>query len=88
MPGCHSYEDTMLQVQADAERASIPYRWWLLDSWFHALSGPECWEGTPEQVGAIFPHGLRWLYNASGGLTVGVHWSSSFGTVFKTPARS
>lgn len=78
----------MLQVQADAERASIPYRWWLLDSWFHALSGPECWEGTPEQVGAIFPHGLRWLYNASGGLTVGVHWSSSFGTVFKTPARS
>jgi hypothetical protein len=79
MPGCHSYEDTLLQVQNDAEQAGIPYRWWLMDSWFHALSGPEFFDGTPAQVGALFPHGLHWLYNASKGVTVGVHWSSSFG---------
>ena len=79
MPSCHTYEDTLLQVQDDAERVGLPYRWWLIDSWWHAMSGEECWEGTVEQVGALFPHGLRWLYNRSKGMSFGAHWSSSFG---------
>ena len=78
MPGCHTYEDTLLQMQRYAEEAGIPYRWWLLDSWWHAFDSNRFFEDTPEQVGALFPRGLRYLFNASNGMAVGVHWSSSF----------
>ena len=78
MPGCHTYEDTLLQVQSYAQRAGIPYRWWLIDSWWYAFDDGRLFEDSPVQVGTLFPHGLRWLYNQSQGMAVGAHWSSSF----------
>ena len=44
MPNCHTYEDTLLQVHAYAEAAGIPYRWWLIDSWWHAFDNGDYFE--------------------------------------------
>jgi hypothetical protein len=78
MPNCHTYEDTILQVHAYAEAANIPYRWWLIDSWWHAFDNGKYFEDVPAQVGQLFPHGLAWLYKQLGEQTFGAHWSSTF----------
>jgi hypothetical protein len=68
----------------DAAARSIPYRWWLIDSWWHAYdaagssqSPTRLFEDRPEQVGAVFPAGLHALYNATA-RPFGAHWSSQF----------
>ena len=58
MPGCHTYEDTLLHVQAYAKEAGIPYRWWLIDSWWHAFDNNTYFEDIPAQVGTLFPSGV------------------------------
>jgi hypothetical protein len=78
MPGCHTYEDSLLQMHAYAKSAGIPYRWWLIDSWWHAFDDGEYFEDVPAQVGQLFPHGLAWLYKQMGEQTFGAHWSSTF----------
>ena len=77
MPGCSTYEDTLVQVKQYADSAGLPYRWWLIDSWWHAFDNNTYFEDTPAQVGQLFPRGLRWLYNQTG-LSFGAHWSSTF----------
>ena len=42
MPHCHTYENTLHQVYAYSQRAGIPYRWWLIDSWWHAFDNNTC----------------------------------------------
>ena len=78
MPGCKTYQDTLLQVQSYGERSGIPYRWWLIDSWWHAFDNNTYFEDIPAQVGALFPAGLKALYGSMGEQPFGAHWSSTF----------
>jgi sucrose-6-phosphate hydrolase SacC (GH32 family) len=78
MPGCHTYQDTLLQVQAYAKTAGIPYQWWLIDSWWHAFDNNTYFEDIPFQVGRLFPDGLKSLYQQLGNQPFGAHWSSTF----------
>ena len=85
LPGCRTYEDTMLAIDADATSRGLPYAWWLIDSWWHAYdreghaqSPTRFFEDVPDQVGSIFPSGLSSLYKSTRGRTYGAHWSSQF----------
>eukprot|EP01049_Picozoa_sp_SAG25_P014233 SAG25_NODE_2450_length_1596_cov_4.395458_1_plen_289_part_10 len=78
MPGCRTYEDTLVQVQKYAKRAGIPYNWWLIDSWWHAFDNNTYFEDKPAQVGALFPSGLAAVYRELDEQPFGAHWSSTF----------
>ena len=56
----------------------MPYRWWLIDSWWHAFDNNTFFEDIPAQVGTLFPSGLRDLYQKLGEQPFGAHWSSTF----------
>ena len=52
-------------MKSYADRVSIPYRHVLLDSWWYfkgANGGVSTWDAMP----SVFPHGLEYLYNATG----------------------
>lgn len=78
LPGCKTYEDTLLAVHADARLRGLNYSWWLIDSWWHAFDQDEYWEDVPQQVAQLFPHGLQWLSNTTE-MSFSAHWSSMFG---------
>lgn len=78
LPGCKTYEDTLLAVYADAAKRNISYSWWLIDSWWHAYDNESYFEDVPQQVSHLFPRGLKWLANATD-MSFSAHWSSKFG---------
>jgi len=56
-----SYEDTLLDVMADAKLRDIPYRYIQLDSWWYPQGkggGVVDWVATNKS----FPHGLEWFH--------------------------
>ena len=64
LPNCSNYEDTLLQVHDYSRRVGIPYRYYLLDSWWYGediYHGVSEWEDIPSLVGERFPHGLKYL---------------------------
>ena len=90
---CYTYEDNIKLVYSEGKKKKIPFKWILLDSWWHAYnnqSPPQnlkyslYFEDIDEQVGAIFPHGLKELQDFTN-TEFGAHWSSSFSP--KTPYR-
>ena len=60
-----TYEQTLLDVAADAKARGIPYKYMQLDSWWYPQGkggGVTQWEAKPE----VFPHGLEWLHEQLG----------------------
>ena len=48
--GCKSYSDTMVDVKRQADEVSLPYKWWLMDSWWYpkgSLNGVKTWDALP-----------------------------------------
>jgi hypothetical protein len=78
LPGCKTYEDTLLAVHADAGVRGVNYSWWLIDSWWHSYDQDEYWEDVPQQVAQLFPRGLQWLSDTTE-MSFSAHWSSMFG---------
>ena len=78
LPGCKTYEDTLLAVHVDARARGLNYSWWLIDSWWHAFDRNEYWEDVPQQVAQLFPRGLQWLADTMDA-SFSAHWSSMFG---------
>jgi hypothetical protein len=61
--GTSNYEETLLGVHEYAKQNSIPYKYWLLDSWWYYQSSEKLhavtnWTSRP----TVFPHGMRYLY--------------------------
>ncbi|KAG7342483.1 hypothetical protein IV203_007576 [Nitzschia inconspicua] len=66
-PVTSNMEETMIAVHNYSQAASIPYRYWLLDSWWYYKSsgqvkGVTNWTARPD----VFPHGLHYLYRQTG----------------------
>ena len=60
-----TYEQTLLDVVADARARGIPYRYIQLDSWWYPQGkggGVVSWTAKPD----VFPHGLAWLHEQLG----------------------
>jgi hypothetical protein len=65
-PFTHNMEETMTCVSQYAKALGIPYRYWLLDSWWYYKSNDKIravtdWTPRPD----VFPHGLHALYNTT-----------------------
>lgn len=62
-----NFEDTLLGVYNYSLKNHIPYRYLQYDDWFYPTAGPTSygatviWDAKP----SVFPHGLRFLYNAT-----------------------
>jgi len=57
-----NYEETMVDIKAYADKEGIPYRHWLMDSWWYFKGtggGVKNWTAMP----SIFPHGADYVYN-------------------------
>jgi hypothetical protein len=55
-----TYEQTLLDVVADAKARGIPYKYMQLDSWWYTQGrggGVVQWDAKP----TVFPHGLEWF---------------------------
>ena len=76
---CSTYEDTFHAVNKDALQRGLPFRWWLIDSFWHAYDTPPSshFEDVEAQVGKMFPSSLNDLHRRTA-MNVGAHWSSSF----------
>ena len=60
-----TYEQTLLDVMADARARDIPYQYVQLDSWWYTQGkggGVVSWTAKPD----VFPHGLAWLHEQLG----------------------
>ena len=60
-----TYEQTLLDVVADAKARGIPYRYMQLDSWWYTQGrggGVVNWTAKAE----VFPHGLAWFHERTG----------------------
>eukprot|EP00040_Diaphanoeca_grandis_P039050 m.258025 g.258025 ORF g.258025 m.258025 type:complete len:1139 (+) comp36016_c0_seq1:75-3491(+) len=77
IPGL-TFQQTIIDVYDDAERKKIPYRYFLLDSWWygeydHSGSGMYSWdESSAKETDELnpkgrFPNGLAFLHNRLGG---------------------
>ena len=33
--GCKSYSETLVELKRRADEVSLPYKWWLMDSWWY-----------------------------------------------------
>ena len=67
----------MLDVKAYADKEGIPYRQWLMDSWWYfkgVKNGVKNWTA----MGDIFPHGIDYVTNKTGWPIVGHNrfWSA------------
>ncbi|KAJ8044597.1 hypothetical protein HOLleu_07382 [Holothuria leucospilota] len=73
-----TYEQTLIDVKAEADRLFIPYKYYQLDSWWYFKGdngGVKNWTAMP----SIFPHGLGYL-NKQLDIPLAAHnryWSSS-----------
>ena len=59
-----TYEQTIVDVKAYADKEGIPYRQWLMDSWWYFKGdgdGVKNWTAMP----SIFPHGIDFVYDAT-----------------------
>src|SRR4051812_34087726 len=57
-----NYEDTLIDVYRYAVNNSIPYGWFLLDSWWYyrgKLNGVKNWTARPD----VFPNGMQYLHD-------------------------
>ena len=48
--GCKDYGETIVDVKRHADEVSLPYKWWLMDSWWYPkglLNGVKTWESLP-----------------------------------------
>nr|KAG5710636.1 hypothetical protein BaRGS_013282 [Batillaria attramentaria] len=60
-----TYQDTILDVKAYADKLSIPYRYLQYDSWWYYKGvggGAKTWESRPD----VFPDGFRYIYQKTG----------------------
>jgi len=65
-----NYEETMLDVAAEAQKQNIPYRYWLADSWWYykgVQDGVKNWTAME----SVFPHGMSYVYEQTGWLVQG-----------------
>eukprot|EP00026_Physarum_polycephalum_P002700 Phypoly_transcript_02708.p1 GENE.Phypoly_transcript_02708~~Phypoly_transcript_02708.p1 ORF type:complete len:605 (+),score=75.81 Phypoly_transcript_02708:816-2630(+) len=73
-----NYEETLLDFNAYSKQLGIPYRYYLLDSWWYGeydiYNGVWMWEDNHELLAQRFPHGLEWLRD-----TLGVPFSCHMG---------
>ena len=85
-PKGKSFEDVLLRVASDGRAKSVPYKWWLADSWWYhkhagqlprGVSRPGVTRWEPLREG-IFPHGLGIIRNATGWAMLGHnrYWSA------------
>jgi hypothetical protein len=63
-PVTSNMEETMIALHNYSIAAKIPYRYWLLDSWWYyksngKIAGVTNWTARPD----VFPHGLGYLYH-------------------------
>ena len=72
-----NYEETILALKDYSVKEEIPYKWILYDSWFYLKSNKTSKDGLPQDPAhgainwtdadpAIFPHGLRYVYEKTG----------------------
>lgn len=77
-----NYEETILDLKAYTVKEKVPVKWILYDSWFYPKTNYTTKQGKPQDPahGAlnwtdadpkIFPHGLRYVYRATGWPVVG-----------------
>ncbi|KAJ8044596.1 hypothetical protein HOLleu_07381 [Holothuria leucospilota] len=60
-----TYEQTLIDVKAEADRLFIPYKYYQLDSWWYFKGiggGVKNWTAMP----SVFPHGAGYLYEQLG----------------------
>lgn len=59
-----NYEETIIDVKAYADQEKIPYKHWLMDSWWYFKGnggGVKNWTAMP----SIFPNGIDTVFNAT-----------------------
>lgn len=59
-----NYEQTIIDVKTYADKEKIPYRHWLMDSWWYFKgdgNGVKNWTAMPK----IFPHGIEYVHDAT-----------------------
>lgn len=64
LKNCSNYEDTLLQVDEYRRKEKIPYKYYLIDSWWYGediYHGVNLWEDTPTLLKTRFPHGMKYL---------------------------
>jgi hypothetical protein len=65
-----NYEQTMLDFNDYSKSIGIPYRYYLLDSWWYGeytiYNGVWKWEDSPDFLKYRFPHGLEYLHKQLG----------------------
>lgn len=65
-----NYEATMLSFNNYSRALGVPYRYYLLDSWWYGeydvYGGVWMWEDNHELLAQRFPHGLEWLHDTLG----------------------
>ena len=75
----HRYEDTMIDVKKYADKVGIPYRQWLMDSWWYFKGtgdGVKNWTAMP----SIFPNGIDYVFDNTGNMPIVAHnryWSAN-----------
>jgi len=72
-----TYQDTMSDIKAYSTKVGLPYRHWLMDSWWYyksANGAVKNWTARPD----IFPNGADYVYNETEWPVVGHnrYWSS------------
>ena len=74
-----SYEETMLDVYTNAQKEKVPYKHWLMDSWWYFKgdgNGVKNWTAMP----SIFPNGIDAVYKGTGEWPIVAHnryWSAN-----------
>ena len=74
-----TYEDTMIDVKKYADKVGIPYRQWLMDSWWYFKGtgdGVKNWTAMP----SIFPNGIHYVFDNTGNMPIVAHnryWSAN-----------
>ena len=62
IPGMN-YQDTLVAIKDYANSAGIPYRYWILDSWwYYQDNGVSNWKPMED----VFPDGMEYVYAATG----------------------
>ncbi|KAK7102304.1 hypothetical protein V1264_020541 [Littorina saxatilis] len=78
-----TYQDTIIDVKANADQIQIPYKYIQYDSWWYYKgydNGVKTWEARPD----IFPNGFQFVFNKTGIPAVGHNRFWSNDTVYAT----
>jgi len=76
-----TYEDTIIDVKKYADKVGIPYRQWLMDSWWY-------FKGTGDGVknwtamSSIFPHGIEFVFDNTEQMPIVAHNRTFYTRIF------